>query len=406
MSDLSADIQKATEKAQAAIKADEEVVYTSDGFVLSATHMLATAWGEDDWKEWLRLKGTDPEEVTFTFGVTSAPNGGYWNKLLNVRQKNKNVDEDGVPLWPVIHPSTTVYKLRPLVKTPKATKFKTAVIGADTQIGFDMDDQGKLYPYHDDQAMDVFLQVVQLEDPDQTILAGDILDLAEQGRWAQEARFANTTQHALERGRRFAAETRAATSGEIHWIEGNHDKRMQGFMEANAKSAMGLRKAGYPDSWPVMSLPNLIGLDDFDTSYIDAYPAGQLWITDNLRVIHGTKSRSNGSTASAYANTTPHLSTIFGHSHRLEIQSKTIFDRAGKIRTMNVNPGCLCRIDGSVPSVHGARHLDGSKATYYEDWQQGVAVIRYRDSGEFYVELIQIDNGKGFYGGQELESRV
>jgi len=406
MSELGEDIQKAKEKAQAAIKADEYFMKDSEGNFKEATLMATTAWGEDDWKAWLLEQGTNPEDVTFTFGVTSNPSGGYWNKLLNVKYKNKNLDDEGVPLWPVIQPSTTVYKLRPVVKTPKVSKFKTAVIGADTQIGFDMDDQGNLYPYHDDQAMDVFLQVVQLEDPDQTILAGDILDLAEQGRWAQEARFANTTQHALERGRRFAAETRAATSGEIHWIEGNHDKRMQGFMEANAKSAMGLRKAGYPDSWPVMSLPNLIGLDDFDTTYIDAYPAGQHWITDNLRVIHGTKSRSNGSTASAYANTTPHLSTIFGHSHRLEIQSKTIFDRAGKIRTMNVNPGCLCRIDGAVPSVHGARHLDGSKATFYEDWQQGVAVIRYRDTGEFYVELIQIDNGKGFYGGQELESRV
>lgn len=363
-------------------------------------------WGYDDWIKFIEEKGMDPEEVTFTWGLTSHPNGGFWNKLLNVKAKDHSKGEDGTPLWPVIQPSRTVYNIRPVVKTPKASKFKTAVIGADTQIGFDMDDQGNLTPYHDDTAIDIFQQIVLLENPDQTIIAGDILDLAEQGRWAQEARMANTTQHALERGRQFAAETRARTSGEIHWIEGNHDKRMQGFMEANAKSAMGLKKAGYPDSWPVMSLPNLIGLDDFDISYVDAWPAGAHWLTNDLRVIHGTKSRSNGSTASAYANTTPHLSTIFGHSHRLEIQSKTIFDRAGKIRTMNVNPGCLCRVDGTVPGVHGARHLDGSKATYWEDWQQGVAIIRYKDSGEFYVELVQIDNGRGFYGGQELVSNA
>lgn len=406
MSKLSEELDKAKKKARAAIKADETFLKDSDGNFQEATLLMATAWGEDDWKEWLREKGTDPEEVTFTFGVTSNPSGGYWNKLLNVRYKNKNLDDDGVPLWPVIQPDRTVYNIRRVTKTPKASKYKTAVIGADTQIGFDTDEHGNLTPYHDDQAMDIFLQIVQIENPDQTILAGDILDLAEQGRWAQEARFANTTQHALERGRKFAAETRACTSGEIHWIEGNHDKRMQGFMEANAKSAMGLKKAGYPDSWPVMSLPNLIGLDEFDTNYIDAYPAGRHWITNDLQVIHGTKSRSNGSTASAYANATPHLSTIFGHSHRLEIQSKTVFDRAGKIRTMNVNPGCLCRVDGAVPSVHGARHLDGSKATYYEDWQQGVAVVRYLDSGEFFVELVQIDNGKTLYHGQELSSNV
>lgn len=399
---LADNLAAAKQKAEQAIKADESFQKDSDGNWKEATLLAETAWGEEDWKAWLTAKGTNPEEVTFTFGVTSNPSGGYWNKLLNVKYKNKNVDEEGVPLWPVIQPARDPYVIRPVTRTPRATKFMTAVVGADTQIGFDLNEAGDLLPYHDDQAIDIFLQIVQSENPEQTIIAGDVLDLAEQGRWAQEARFANTTQAALERGRRLAADTRARTSGEIYWVEGNHDKRMQGFMEANAKAAMGLRKAGYPDSWPVMSLPNLIGLDEFDTSYIDAYPAGQHWITNDLRVIHGTKSRSNGSTASAYANATPHLSTIFGHSHRLEIQSKTVFDRAGKIRTMNVNPGCLCRIDGAVPSVHGARHLNGDKATYWEDWQQGVAVIRYRETGEFYVELVQIDSGRGFFGGQEL----
>jgi predicted phosphodiesterase len=398
---LADDLNKAKQKAEAAIKADEDILYTSEGAVLSASLMMATAWGEDDWKEWLRLKGTDPDEVTFTFGVTSNPSGGYWNKLLNVKKKN-STDGEEIPKWPLIERPATVYEIKPILPTPRATKFKTAVIGADTQIGFDMDEFGKLTPYHDDSAIDIFQQIVMIENPDITALAGDVLDLAEQGRWAQEPRFANTTQHALERGREMAAEVRARTNGKIVWIEGNHDKRMQGFMEANNKASMGLRKAGYPDSWPVMSLPNLIGLDEFDTEYIDAYPAGRYWITDGLQVIHGTKSASKASTASQYANETPHISTIFGHSHRLEIQSRTVFDRAGKIRTMNVNPGCLCRVDGVVPSVHGARHLDGSKATYYENWQQGVAVIRYRDSGEFYVELVQIEDGLGFHQGQEL----
>lgn len=52
----------------------------------SYTRMADTAWGKDEWREFLRLKGTDPDTVTFTFGVTSNPSGGYWNKLLNVRE--------------------------------------------------------------------------------------------------------------------------------------------------------------------------------------------------------------------------------------------------------------------------------------------------------------------------------
>lgn len=43
------------------------------------------AWGYDDFREFIRSKGQDPDTVTFTWGVTSVPGGGYFNKLNNVR---------------------------------------------------------------------------------------------------------------------------------------------------------------------------------------------------------------------------------------------------------------------------------------------------------------------------------
>lgn len=354
----------------------------------------------EDGRELVRSSGDNPDDYHIAVRAIAYGRNGESSNKISVWPKVGG--KDGEPAWPVIQPARDPIVIKPVTRTPRATRFKTAVLAGDPQIGFDMDGEGNLTPYHDDRAIDIFNQIVQLEDPHQTVILGDIIDLAEQGRWAQEARFAHTTQPALERARVFAADTRARTSGEIVWIEGNHDKRMQSFMEANAKASMGLRRAGYPDSWPVMSIPHLVGLDEFQVSYIDAYPAGTHWITDGLRAIHGTKANSKGSTAAQYANEMPHISTAFGHTHRLEIQSKTTFDRAGKIRTMNVNPGCLCRVDGAVPSVHGARHLNGDKATYWEDWQQGVAIIRYLDDGTFYVELVQIDEGVAMHGGQEL----
>lgn len=53
----------------------------------SYTRAAGTMWGENEWRDFLRLKGTDPDTVTFTFGATTNPQGGYWNKLLNVRKK-------------------------------------------------------------------------------------------------------------------------------------------------------------------------------------------------------------------------------------------------------------------------------------------------------------------------------
>lgn len=53
-------------------------------------------WGKSDVEAFLREKGEDPDKVTYTWGVTSSPNGGYWNKLNNVRRISKA--EEGVSM--------------------------------------------------------------------------------------------------------------------------------------------------------------------------------------------------------------------------------------------------------------------------------------------------------------------
>jgi hypothetical protein len=156
---------------------------------------------------------------------------------------------------------------------------------------------------------------------------------------------------------------------------------------------------------PVMSIPYLLRLDEIGVQYIDAYPAGAFWLTDSLRAIHGTKARSNGSTAAAYTNSDPHISTIFGHSHRLEIQSKTVFNRDGSIKSVAVSPGCLCRVDGAVPSVNGSTHIDGTSARYYENWQNGILIVTIEDEKP-YFELVQINDSVAYFRGQKFKSTL
>ena len=153
-----------------------------------------------------------------------------------------------------------------------------------------------------------------------------------------------------------------------------------------------------------MSIPNLCRLDEFDVVYMDAYPAAHWWINERLRAEHGDRSNANGSTAEKYARETPHISRIFGHSHRLEVMPRTTWDRQGPIISKFINTGCLCRVDGTVPSTHGARGADGKSAKVYENWQHGCAVIRYRDDGDFFVNLVAIDDGKTVYENQEIIS--
>ena len=337
----------------------------------------------------------------------------FVNKHRNKPQAEvyqNGIQSDG-PAWPVIQPA------RPLNIVPMTSSFhhktcddwKTAVILPDPQIGFRRFEDGTLDPFHDTKAMSVAIQIIEYEQHksgvEQVVNLGDFLDLPSQGRFAQEATFANTTQLAIDYGHEFLGRQRAAApDAEVVLIEGNHDRRLQNFVEANALAAFGLKRANMPDSWPTMSLPFLLRLDELDVTYIDSYPAGKHWIADNLRAIHGNKVRSNGSTAAAYTNDMGHLSTVFGHTHRLEIQSRTTWDRMGKIRSMAISPGCLCRVDGAVPSVNGSIDPHGRPKETWEDWQQGVAVIKYKDSGEFFVNLVQIDEGRTVYEGIEFNA--
>jgi predicted phosphodiesterase len=351
-------------------------------------------------REEARLSNPDeffgvPKEIITSRGKTVRLPDGSYEKIHYDPSQNIT----GAPAWPVID--------RPApLPVPKATgglirKWKTAVAGADSQIGFRNVD-GELDPFHDAAAMALFTALVEIENPDRVVLAGDIIDLAEQGRWTQEAGFALTTQASIDATYRWLYDLRdAAPSALIDLIEGNHDKRLQNFVEINAKSAFGLKRAGWPDEWPVMSIPYLLRLDELKVTYHDAYPNAHVWINNNLRAEHGTKVNSNGSTAQRYLNETPHVSRLFGHTHRQEVVQRTTWDRMGKIRSQAINPGCLCRVDGAVPGVHSSIGANGKPATYYEDWQQGAAVIRYTDD-EFFVELVQFDDGKTFYQGQEL----
>jgi hypothetical protein len=84
---------------------------------------------------------------------------------------------------------------------------------------------------------------------------------------------------------------------------------------------------------------------------------------------------------------------------------RTTYDRQGRISSKFINTGCLCRTDGTVPSTHGAKGSDGRSATVYENWQNGLAVFRYRDDGDFFVNLVAIEDGMTWFEGQEIKAK-
>jgi len=310
------------------------------------------------------------------------------------------------PAWPAVQPADPII-IRPTRKKPDTKKwFKTAIVLPDPQIGFRRDLQtGQLDPFHDEKAMQVALQLINELQPDVIVNLGDLVDFAEFSRFEQEPAFQMTVQETINRAYQFLCEQKAnAPNAHIVIVEGNHDRRIQKAIVNNLKSAFALTRAQVPESWdeklPVLSLPHLLRLDELGVEYVSGYPAARYWINDRLKCIHGHIVRSGGSTAKA-VNDNERVSVIFGHVHRIEMHFKTVNVREGGRTNLAFTPGCLCRIDGAVPSTKGSTDYLGRPIQSFENWQQGIGVVSYVEGdGMFDIEPVYINEGVTIFRGK------
>lgn len=310
------------------------------------------------------------------------------------------------PEWPVIQPGPAIKLPTPKAKKKKATTFKTCVVPPDIQIGYYRNREGVLEPTHDEKALEICIKVIEDLQPEVIALVGDNLDLPEMGKYVTYPAYAQTTQASIDRATLFCAQLRsAAPEAKIIWLAGNHEERMPKYLVQNAGAAYGLRKGNTPDSWPVLSVPYLCRMDEFGIEYRPGYPASDYWVNEKLRIIHGDRVKSSGSTAHVYLNNEK-TSVIYGHIHRIETAFKTREDFDGPRTIMAASPGCLARIDGAIPSTKGGVDLDGRPLTRHENWQQGLGVVRYEDEGahRFSYDVIPIYNGWAIYQGTEYSA--
>ena len=333
-----------------------------------------------------------------------------WAKLVGVTERSVRRHWEHAapanvvgPSWEPVSRATRVEVAVVSGQTMSHGGLRLAMKGSDTQVGYRLFPDGSTESFHDEKAMELFVNIASMYQPHEIDLLGDLLDLPSQGKYAKEASFAQTTQMAIDYLHAWLSKLRAVCpDAKITIIEGNHDKRMQNFVEMNALAAFGLRRAELPDSWPVMSIPYLLRLDEIGIEYVDAYPAATKWDNSTTRNIHGTRANSVGSTTSQYVKELPHINTWAGHTHRVEITYKSVIGSWGEpLESYSANPGCLCRSDGSVPSVKGAIGADGRHGVTVEDWQQGFGFCWYNET-ESWPSVYRIRNGRTIMNGIEI----
>lgn len=320
---------------------------------------------------------------------------------------------DTGPEWPVLSSGPKYNIPKSKGKIRKTKDWETAVILPDIQMGYykkSLELNAQLEPIHDEQALSIALKLIEEMNPDRVVMLGDNLDFAEFGKFLTAPTFKQLTQATIDRATLLCAQIRAAAPrAEITWIAGNHEARLSKYVQMNAEAAFGLTRGKLNEelreNWPVLSVPNLCRMDEFGIEYLPGYPESFLVINENLIIRHGDRVTSNGSTTTKYLNDA-HKSVIYGHIHRVEVAYRTRISDSGPRTIMAASPGCLCRIDGAVPSTKsGADEFGRPLMQGAENWQQGLAVIQYQPKGVgeewFNYEQMWIYNGRGIFRGVE-----
>lgn len=300
------------------------------------------------------------------------------------------------PEWPVVQ-AAPAPKPQRRVKARATKGWQSWASLPDMQIGYYSDSDGQLVPIHDEDAIAIALAVIRDLQPSVVVLVGDNADFASMSRFRTTPAFASTTQATIDRCALLAQELRdAAPAARIVWLAGNHEERLSNYILDNAKAAFGLKRAS--DRWPVLSMPHLCHFDAFDIEYLEGYPANRFVLNDGLQFIHGDRTGPPGTVAAKYLHRT-HRSTVFGHIHTHDEAEVTNEDGW---QVWAGSAGCLCRVDGVVPSTHSGNTSSGQPVVVHESWQQGFFVGEWKpDSRAFTVEHVAIRHGWARWRGME-----
>lgn len=230
------------------------------------------------------------------------------------------------------------------------------------------------FPFADARAIALFHAAIREIQPDNVVLLGDMIDLPSMSKYKQRPEWIGKTNEAIEMYSEFLAQTRAnAPDAKITVVHGNHEQRLIDYTARNAMELMGLRRAG--QKLAALSIQNLAAYDDYEIEYVDGYPNDTIWITDNLKAVHGVNVKKGGFNVGKYLQE-ERDSIIFGHTHRVELANRTWPTRDGAgHNVVAASPGALCMTDGTVPGVHYSPTAEGGLALKAEDWQQGILLI-------------------------------
>jgi len=220
-----------------------------------------------------------------------------------------------------------------------------------------------------------------LTDEDVADLSSLVLESKQQGKIKKYLK--PRLQRDFERIYEFFKELRRiCPKARIVWIFGNHDHRMQGYVDEDAKQLAGVRRPGDKDE--VLALAELTKVREFGVEIVYSGKNESSTTYGDLLVGHFYKVSAKSSFTAAGLVRQKHSSLVQPHVHRMGAYYKTLLD--GTV-LVGVEMGCLCRLDPEYMQ--------------YPNWQHGFVVIhKKKNSGRFYLQPIHIVDGAFLFAGK------
>lgn len=356
----------------------------------------------DRFRELLERSGINPDDIDHVKEIKA------WQGFIkNQDGEIEYADLMGVSVTPRTDEQSFISQAAPVNiersrLRPAKRDHRLIVAFGDAQIAYRKIGE-ELVPIHDERAMRVARFLIRDLKPETVVNLGDTVDLPQLSKYDPDSNhFLTTMQAGFDRAHRFYAELRSDVpeTTRIVEVDSNHNVRLGKFVLRNAMDFYGVRQAGVPDSWPVLSYPFLANLDAVGVEWYGGYGAAKYEYADDLLFMHGDKIRSNGSTAELKSKEYPYHNIVVGHGHKAQTHVRTTPD--GRYLTA-IQAATLCRTDGIVPGYGTAVDDRGNPVHKQMDWQNGLVVIEDYGDGNYNFFHVLIRDGKAFYQGKEYD---
>jgi len=217
------------------------------------------------------------------------------------------------------------------------------------------------FPFQDKRAWELTLKIVRKVKPELVWIGGDFVDFYAVSRWDKRPDRKLRLQEEIDAAVGGLKSLRKATgqAARIVWQVGNHEERFIKYLWGSAPELSGLQ---------CLQFEELFALKSLGVEFINDYRAkavGALWHLHGDKAPGGSVNPARGKIAQIHDN------IIFGHHHKFQVEYQRDLNRV--VRGAFAN-GCLCGLEPEYAP--------------FNDWSQGVSVIRYAKGGAFHVDQL------------------